>query len=196
MEPIILASSSQRRQEIFKQLGIPFRVMIPEIDETAPSDMNIHDIAEFLATKKVNSVLHALPPNQAVSWIFGADTLVIKDNKVYGKPQDTDEAASFLQAFSGSKHEVISAIALFNGKLNYLSTRVSKTFVEFAELSEKEIEWYLNTYEWHGVAGAYRIQGLASCFIKKIEGSYSSVVGLPIFEFYDILKEQGYSIFE
>ena len=87
-------------------------------------------------------------------------------------------------------------MALFNGKLNYLSTRINKTKVRFSKMSAEEIEWYVNTGEWHGAAGGYRVQGMASCFIEHIEGSYSSIIGLPIFEFYDILKEQGYSILE
>jgi septum formation protein len=118
--------------------------------------------------------------------------LITLDGKIYGKPNNQEEARSFLKDFSGKKQEIISAIAFFNGKLNYLSTRINKTKLLFSKLSTKEIDWYINTGEWHGVAGGYRIQGLASCFIEKIEGSFTSVVGLPLFEFYDILKEQGY----
>lgn len=196
MEPIILASSSPRRQDIFKELGIPFRVIMPEINETYPQDLSFEKIPEYLASKKVEAVIRQLPAGQMIPWVFGADTLVFKDNKILGKPESQEQAIQYLKELSGSTHKVVTSIALFNGKLSYLSTRTSINSVTFAPLSDKEIDWYIQTGEWHGVAGAYRIQGLASCFISHIEGSYSSIIGLPIFEFYDILKEQGYSIFE
>lgn len=194
MEPIILASSSQRRQEIFTQLQIPYRVIMPDIDETPPEGMALDKIPEYLASKKVDAVVRKFPTTQTIPWVFGADTLVFKDDKIYGKPENIDEARKILRELSGDTHTVITSVALFNGKNSYLSTRTCISKVTFAELSEEELESYLETDEWHGVAGAYRIQGKAQCFIKKIEGSYSSIVGLPIFEFYDILKEQGYNI--
>jgi septum formation protein len=196
MEPIILASSSPRRQEILTKLGIPFRVIMPEIDEKIPENLEPEVVAELFATKKVEAVMRTIPSGQIVPWIFGADTIIVLNGKVYGKPENQEQAAEFLNEFSGKEQTVISAMALFNGKLNYLSTRINKTKVRFSKMSEQEIEWYVNTGEWHGAAGGYRIQGMASCFIEYIEGSYSSIIGLPIFEFYDILKEQGYSILE
>ena len=196
MEPIILASSSPRRQEILTKLGVPFRVIMPEIDETIPENMEPEVIAELFATKKVDAVMRTIPSGQIVPWIFGADTIIVLNGKVYGKPENQEQAAEFLNEFSGREQTVISAMALFNGKLNYLSTRINKTKVRFSKMSAEEVEWYVNTGEWHGAAGGYRVQGMASCFIEHIEGSYSSIIGLPIFEFYDILKEQGYSILE
>ena len=196
MEPIILASSSQRRQEIFRQLGIPYMVVMPEVKEDYPEDLTLEKIPEFLASKKIKAAMKMLPQGQNVPWIFAADTLIIKDDKVYGKPENKDQAIEFLKELQDGTHTVITAIALFNGKINYLSTRTSINKVTFAPISDKEIEWYIETGEWHGVAGAYRIQGLASCFISHIEGSQSSIIGLPIFEFYDILKEQGYSLID
>lgn len=196
MEPIILASSSQRRQEIFKQLGIPYMVVMPEIKEEYPSDIEFEKIPEYLASKKIKAAMKMLPQGQNVPWIFAADTLIFKDDKVFGKPENEEQAADFLKQLQDGTHTVITAIALFNGKINYLSTRTSINKVTFAPLSDKEIEWYIETGEWHGVAGAYRIQGMASCFITHIEGTQSSIIGLPIFEFYDILKEQGYSLID
>ncbi|MCR5725202.1 MAG: Maf family protein, partial [Treponema sp.] len=93
-------------------------------------------------------------------------------------------------------HDVYTGIALFNGKLMYIDTCTACTHVTFESMSEDEIDWYLDTGDWHGAAGGYRIQGLASCFIKKIEGTNSAVVGLPIFELYDMLKKQGYSLID
>ena len=197
MEPIILASSSPRRQEILKSLNIPFRVITSDIDESYPADMNITEVPEYLASRKVNAVVRTFNPDQNIPWILGADTLVISGkSKALGKPENPDEAVKFLKLLSGKSHKVISGIALFNGALNYLSTRTSITKVKFKELTEEEIRWYVSTGEWHGAAGGYRIQGMASMFIEKIEGSYSGVVGLPIFDIYEILKEQGYSILQ
>ena len=96
----------------------------------------------------------------------------------------------------GKTHTVITAIVLYNGRTHESTSKVCKTNVTFAPMAEDEINWYVETGEWHGAAGGYRIQSLASCFIEKIEGSHSCVIGLPIYELYDILKEQGYSILE
>ncbi|MBP3448958.1 MAG: septum formation protein Maf [Spirochaetaceae bacterium] len=196
MEPIILASSSQRRQEIFKQLGIPYMVVMPEIKEEYPTDLEFEKIPEYLASQKIKAAMKMLPQGQNVPWIFAADTLIFKGDKVYGKPETKEQAVEFLKELQDGTHTVITAIALFNGKINYLSTRTSINKVTFSPISDKEIEWYIETGEWHGVAGAYRIQGMASCFISHIEGTQSSIIGLPIFEFYDILKEQGYSLID
>lgn len=196
MEPIILASSSQRRQEIFKQLGIPYMVVMPEIKEDYPDDLSFENIPEYLASQKIKAAMKMLPQGQTVPWIFAADTLVFKGDKVYGKPESKEQAIEFLKELQDGTHTVITSIALFNGKINYLSTRTSVNKVTFSALSDKEIQWYIETGEWHGVAGAYRIQGMASCFVTHIEGTQSSIIGLPIFEFYDILKEQGYSLID
>lgn len=196
MEPIILASSSPRRQEILKLLKIPFRVILPNIDETLTSALDIEDIPELLAREKVTAVLRSLPPEQEIPWVLGADTLVVYDNKVYGKPQNQEEAFEFLKTFQGNTHTIITSLVLYNGRKKVTSVRKCKTNVTFAPMTDEEIQWYVDTGEWHGAAGGYRIQSLASAFISKIEGSYSCVIGLPIFEFYDILKEQGYSILE
>ena len=194
MEPIILASSSPRRQEILKLLNIPFRVIMPNIDETLTSGVESEDVPELLAREKVSAVIHSLPPQQEIQWVLGADTVIVKNNKIYGKPQNQDEAEEFLKEFQNSTHTVITAIVLYNGRTKTTTSRVAKTKVTFAPMSDEEIQWYLETGEWHGAAGGYRIQSLASVFVRNIEGSQSCVTGLPIYELYDILKEQNYSI--
>lgn len=194
MEPIILASGSPRRQEILKTLGVPFQVIIPKIDENIIEGIELEKHPEYLASKKVEYVSKMLPAKQEVPWILGADTIMIMDNKVYGKPVDIDEAVQFLKKFSGKTHTVITSMALYNGRLKYLTTRTAQTKVTFSSLSQDEIDWYISTGEWHNVAGGYRIQGFGSYFIKKIEGTSSAVIGLPLFELYDMLKEQGYSL--
>lgn len=196
MEPVILASSSPRRQEIMKMLKIPYRVIMPNIDETISTMLSHEEIPELLAREKVLSVIHSLPAGQEIQWVLGADTIVSFEDKIYGKPNDQDQAFEFLKSFQGKSHEVITSLVLYNGRQKITTSRTSKTIVTFAPMSDDEIQWYVDTGEWHGAAGGYRIQSLASCFIQKIEGSYSGAVGLPIFELYDILKEQEYSILE
>ena len=194
MEPIILASSSPRRQEILKMLDIPFQVILPNIDETLTSSVDTEDIPELLAREKVSAVIHSLPSQQEIQWVLGADTVIVKNGRIFGKPQSGDEAAEFLKEFQGSTHTVITAVVLYNGKQKSTTSRVAKTKVTFAPMTDDEIQWYLESGEWHGAAGGYRIQSLASIFIEKIEGSQSCVTGLPIHELYDMLKEQNYSI--
>ncbi|MCR5189626.1 MAG: Maf family protein [Treponema sp.] len=196
MEPIILASSSPRRQEILKMLKIPFRVIIPNIDETLVNSIDIEQVPELLAREKVTAVIHSLPAGQEIPWVLGADTLIQIDDKILGKPQNHEEAIEFLKKLQGRSHYVITAIVLYNGRSHETSTRICKTRITFAPMTDQEIEWYVETGEWHGAAGGYRIQSLASCFISNIEGSYTGAVGLPIFELYDILKSQGYSILD
>lgn len=196
MEPIILASASPRRQEILTSLNIPFKIMFPDIVETPPPEISLENTPEYLATQKVHSVIKMFPSEQTIPWILGADTAIIYDNKLYGKPENVDEAREFLTAFSGKTHQVISALALFNGKLNFLDTKVSVNQVTFKNLTNEEIQWYLDTDEWHGVAGGYRIQGKAQLFIKNIKGSYSSIMGLSISDFYEIMQAHNYSIIE
>jgi septum formation protein len=196
MEPIILASSSPRRQEILKLLNIPFQVIMPNYEEIIPDTLEIDKVAEYLASKKVDAVARSLPAGMEIPWILGADTIVTIDQKIFGKPADQEQAVEYLHILQGRTHRVITGLALYNGKLHFLNCRSAVTAVTFAPMTDKEIEWYVNTGDWHGAAGGYRIQGLASCFIKKIEGTNSNVVGLPIFELYDMLKEQGYSILD
>lgn len=196
MEPIILASSSPRRQEILKMLKITFRVIAPNIDETISSLLDHEEIPELLAREKVLAVIHSLPAEQEIPWVLGADTIISFDGKIYGKPENQEQAFDFLKTFQGKTHKVITALVLYNGKTKETTSRVCTSEVTFAPMSDEEIQWYIDTGEWHGAAGGYRIQSLASVFISNIKGSYSGVIGLPIFELYDMLKEQGYSILE
>ena len=196
MEPIILASSSPRRQQILKSLGIPYIVHPADIDETVPKGMKVDDAPEYIAARKVDAVVRKLSTEQEIGWGLAADTVVVYKNRIYGKPKDMDEAREFLKTLSGNTHKVITGVALYNGAVHYMSTRTSINKVTFAEMSDEDIEWYLSTSEWHGAAGGYRIQENGSCFIKKIEGTESSIMGLPIFELCDILREQNYRLFK
>lgn len=192
METIILASASPRRRKILKQLGIPFISRTARLDEIIPADIKAEDASEYLAARKVDAVVKSLIAGGEASWVLGADTTVIYKNKVFGKPKDQSEARQFLSVLQGNTHEVVTGIALFNAKLHHMDIRKSVNTVTFGSMTEKEIEQYLETREWYGAAGAYQIQGAASCFIKRIDGTESSIAGLPIFELCDMLKMQGY----
>lgn len=196
MEPIILASSSPRRQEILNMLGIPFRVIMPNIDETLTMMLEPDDVPELLAREKVTAVLNSLPPEQEIPWILGADTVIIKNEKIYGKPENQEQAEKYLHDLQGGTHTVVTALVLYDGRRKITLSETTKTRVTFSPMSDEEIRWYAETGEWHGAAGGYRIQGIASCFIKNIDGSQSCVAGLPINTLYDILKKQGYSLLE
>ncbi|MDR3147367.1 MAG: Maf family protein [Treponema sp.] len=191
MEPIILASGSLRRHEYFRLLGLPFSIIPARIDEENEQGKNSRELAENLAIRKVRKTIEYLR-GQNPPWICGADTLVSVDGTVFGKPADRDSAKRMIETLQGRSHQVITAVALYSGKANTIDCRSVVSDVIFCPLSEAQIEWYLDTGEWQGVAGSYRIQGLASCFVSGIRGSYSSIVGLPLHEFYVMLRDNGY----
>lgn len=127
-------------------------------------------------------------------WAVGADTLVSVDGSVLGKPSSRSEARSMLKLLAGRDHTVSTGICMLHRKTGVATSALSETLVRFAPMSEAEIEGYLDTGEWVGVAGAYRIQDRAAFFIARIEGSWSGVVGLPLHAFYAILRASGYPI--
>ena len=188
---IILASSSPRREEFFRLLGLPFTSMPSQVEEDFDEHCEPRKVAEELAARKVRKAVESIKDLASV-WVCGADTLIAMDGKIHGKPLNREDAGNMLRAFSGRTHSVISAVALYCGRTKTLDYRSVASEVSFAPLSEGEIDWYLDSGEWQGAAGAYRIQGLASCFITGISGSYSSIVGLPLREFYAMLRDNGY----
>jgi septum formation protein len=191
MEPIILASGSSRRQEYFKMLGLPFSVMPARIDESLSAHKDPKKLTSELAVKKIENVLEEMR-NRLPWWIFGADTVITIEDKIFGKAKDRENAACMLRELSDRRHHVITSMALYNGREKKFDCRTASCAVVFDPMTEAEINWYLNTNEWQGVAGSYRIQGLASCFINRIEGTLSAVAGLPLREFYVMLRDNGY----
>lgn len=191
MEPIILASGSLRRHEYFRLLGLPFSIVKSHAPEDPVPDLEPNKQAEAIARRKVETVIETMrgrnPP-----WIFSADTVIVIDGEILGKPADRSDAERMLKRLSGREHTVVTGFALYNGKKRAIDSRTNESLVRFAALSEEEIEAYLATGEWQGVAGSYRIQGIGGCFISEIRGSYSSIVGLPLHDFYVMLRENGY----
>jgi septum formation protein len=195
MEPIILASESPRRRDFFTLMKLPFVCIPAMIDETQQEGVEPRRFAEELALQKALAVANKTNegPEAAVHWVFGADTIVVLDGKIFGKPTDRADAHRMLCEFSGKRHDVITAMALCNKRTGKNDCRSVTSGVEFAALTEAEIEWYLDTGEWQGAAGAYQMQGLGGCLVKSIQGSPSCVAGLPLHDFYVMIRDNGYS---
>jgi septum formation protein len=191
VEPIILASGSLRRQEYFKLLGLPFNIMPARLDETPKPGQTPREYTEDMAVRKINKIIDQLQ-GRIPRWICGADTVISVDGEIFGKPQDRDEAQVMLEKLQGREHEVSTSVALFSGNTRSIDCQTVQSSVVFAPLSDSEIDWYLTTGEWQGVAGSYKIQGLGGCFVSSIKGSYSAIVGLPMHEFYCMLIKNGY----
>jgi septum formation protein len=194
---IILASQSPRRVALLKQIGIACLVMPADIDETALPDESPSDYVLRLAAQKAQAIVHKLAHQDSPDFnlsdihlpILAADTTVALGLQILGKPDSDADAFDMLKQLSGSTHQVHTAIAVaFNGKLE---TSLNSTQVEMMPLSDAMISEYIATGEHKDKAGSYAIQGLAACWIKKITGSYTGVMGLPLHETSLLLNKMG-----
>jgi septum formation protein len=182
----VLSSASPRRIELLNNIKIfPKIIYSSEINEDIISKENPKKYCIRIAKNKALKALEKYPEE----YILSADTIVFCSNKIFLKPKDKEEAKKFLAFFSGRKHTVLTCICL--AKKNLIKVKKVFTKVTFKRLNTQEIEEYLLTNEWKDKAGAYAIQGYAEKFIKRINGSYSNVVGLPLFETYNLLNSQG-----
>jgi septum formation protein len=171
---LILASRSPRRAELLTAAGIAFEVLAADIDETPHPNETPAAYVERLAIDKARAVLVLRPGAR----VLGADTTVTIDGEILGKPVDAEDAARMLRKLSGRPHDVHTGVAVVSAA--GVSSDVATTRVWFAPMTDEDISWYVGTGEPVDRAGAYAIQGLASRFIPRIEGSYSNVVGLPV----------------
>ncbi len=185
--PLILASSSPRRRELLLNLRIPFKVIPSRVDEKFDGTEDFREFAMSMAKEKAMEVYDRLKDG----WILGADTIVIVDGRLFGKPKDYDDAKHMLKFLSGREHTVITGFCIIDpgGDLSYIEAVESR--VRIRELSEEEIDAYLETGEPFDKAGAYAVQGIGSFMIKSINGSYTNVVGLPVCEVIFALKRLG-----
>jgi septum formation protein len=179
---LILASGSPRRAELLRAAGIEFTVRIADVDEAILPGESPRDYVLRLSRAK------ALAVAGEDEIVLGADTTVVIEDEIAGKPVDADDARRMLKALSGRWHEVLTGVTLLRG--HKVLADVAVTRVKFSEMSESEIDWYVSTGEPMDKAGAYGIQGYASRFVERIEGSYSNVVGLPVQMVYKMLKER------
>jgi septum formation protein len=183
--PLILASSSPRRLELLAQIGVvPDRIIPADIDETPNPAETARPLALRLARAKADAVAQ---PGHAV---LSADTVVAVGRRLLGKPRDAAQARAWLTLMSGRRHRVTSGVVLL-GPDGRRSERVVETAVRFARLTPTQIDAYLAGGEWQGKGGAYAIQGEAGAFVAFLSGSYTNVVGLPLFETIQLLRGQG-----
>lgn len=186
LQPLILASESPRRKRLLQSVGIEFRVEPSRIDESAILAGTSSEVAQKWASLKAASVSSFFPH----FWILAADTIVVLDGKIFGKPSDRSEASEMLGRLSGRVHEVITGMSLVNAAADFRRTGSVTTRVRFKKLSHDEIEAYVRTAEPMDKAGGYGIQGIGAFLVESIEGSYTNVVGLPLCEAVDWLAEQ------
>ena len=195
---LVLASASPRRQELLRNAGIHCTVESADIDETPIAGEFPQQCAERLAREKALKISQREPRN----FILGADTIVVVDDMILGKPLDADDAVRMLTLLSGRTHTVITGVCLIGpcakrsqstptSENREVRISSASTLVTMCELSDEEIRAYVASGEPMDKAGAYGIQGLASRWIPRIEGDYSNVVGLPVARVYEMLKELG-----
>jgi septum formation protein len=182
---IILASGSPRRQQLLREMGMKFDVVIRDFVEDYPGNLSGKEIAAYLASEKSKTFRNELSVNEIV---ITADTIVWCNNKVFGKPYDREDAVRMIRELSGNNHEVITGVSILSAfkQLTFTET----TIVTFEKLTDEEISYYIDNFRPYDKAGAYGIQewiGIAAC--SRIEGSYFNVVGLPVQRLYKELEE-------
>jgi septum formation protein len=186
---VILASSSPRRVELLAQMGLVCEIFPADIDETHVVGETPEAYVIRLAQQKADTCLKRLPKTKQALPILAADTTVVSAGNILGKPENIAEAKTMLQTLSGTTHEVHTAVALaFN---NQIEVVLSSTLVEMMPLTLAQIDAYIASGEHQGKAGSYGIQGLAGTWIKRIDGSYSGVMGLPIYETAMLLRKHA-----
>jgi len=191
VETIILASGSPRRRELLTKVKLPIKVIPPDVAEDYTPDVPVPQMVVRVARSKVEAVL-ALFKTESPRWVLGLDTVVEVDGKVLGKPQGPEEAETMLRMLSGRIHRVYSGIALLVERGKPIEEEVVCTEVKFRAMETAEIRFYIESGEWAGAAGAYRIQERGAFLVDWIKGSYSNVVGLPLEAFYGILVRNEY----
>lgn len=190
MGRIVLASSSPRRISLLKMLGVTFEPVPASIVEEKREGEEPADFARRIAKEKALQVAERVK----AEFVIAADTVVVIDGEVLGKPKDENEARRMLEKLSGRTHKVITAVALYKKESGELLLDHKETLVRFTVLSKAEIDWYIKTDEPMDKAGAYGIQGLGSLFIERIDGCYTNVVGLPLPLLYQLAKRAGLSL--
>ena len=186
MARIILASSSPRRKELLEQVGLKFEIFSPDIDESVCIGESADHYVQRLAQQKAQAILAQFPD----AIVIAPDTSLVLDHKIIGKPESKQHAFEIWTALSDRQHDVLSGVCVRSSECdpNTIQSMVVRTQVHFRKLSQLDMEQYWATGEPIGKAGAYAIQGYAAQFIQRIEGSYSNVVGLPLYETLQLLK--------
>ena len=192
MKEIILGSASPRRKELLEQIGIKFNIRVSNKEEHYSSSLP-EDIVKELALMKAENVADDLIKENANDVVvIGADTVVVHEGRILGKPKDDEDAFNMIRSFAGKKHYVYTGIAIadiIGDKVKVISNEAVKTTVYVNDMTDKEIMEYINTGEHKDKAGAYGIQGRFAAYIDHIDGDYYNVVGLPVSKIYENLKK-------
>ena len=184
---LILASASPRRADLLREAGIDVEIQPANVDE----DVAPHEVPEAYVRRVAEAKARAISGREPGRLVLAADTAVVVDGEILGKPTGSEDAARMLRLLSGRTHQVVSGVCLLKDHERVVETVVEVSTVEFAALSAAQIAWYVGSGDSMDKAGGYGIQGLASRFVTRIEGSYSNVVGLPIAVVYRMCTEAG-----
>jgi septum formation protein len=193
LKEIILASASPRRQQLLNQIGVKFQVVPSTIDEIMDNSMEPSQVAMSLASQKCEDVVSRIDRDCIV---IAADTIVIRGNRMLGKPESEEDAFEMLKSLNGQWHEVITGICLHRTCDGRVIRSYESTKVKMAERTDDFLRSYINTREPFDKAGAYGIQGYGSLIVEKIDGCYFNVMGLPVYKLSLVLNELGYRLLE
>lgn len=188
---IVLASKSPQRKKLFEQLGLEFEILVSDIEENLDLNLSPEEVARTLAYQKAKNVADKVGKEALV---IGSDTIVVIENEILGKPSCEDDIYDMLRKLSGNTHRVITGICAIDTSNDSSIVDNSISYVKMREISDDEIKSYIDSKEPFGKAGSYAVQGLGAIFIEKIEGSYSGIVGLPVFDLDRILKRYGIDV--
>lgn len=185
---VILASGSPRRKELMNMLGIDYEIIVSNVDETLEKGLSLEEQSKRLGYIKAKAVFDETSGDRIV---IGSDTMVVKDNKIYGKPKDKQDAINMLNELKNNKHQVFTSLAILVQKGEDYKEYIDcdTTEVYFSDMTEAEIEKWVDSGEAYDKAGAYGVQSSKfAVFIDKINGNYATIVGLPIHKVYNVLK--------
>lgn len=183
--PIILASTSPRRKQLLNMIGLKFDVIPSNVDEDLTLKMKPEDFVQFYAQEKANDVAKVHPDHLTI----GADTVVVFDEQIIGKPRDKDDSYNMLMSLSGNTHKVLTGISMHCSKRQINDTFFARTDVTFNHLCDTDISYYIETYRPFDKAGSYGIQDWFSVCVKKIDGCFYNVMGFPLSAFYEYYKK-------
>jgi septum formation protein len=189
---LILASSSPRRAEVLRNAGFVFQVRPADVDETRRPQEGAEDYVRRVAQAKAHAIAEPAHAANERAIVIAADTIVLAEGQILGKPKDVDDARRMLRLLSGKTHEVLTALCVIDILAGKELLHVEKTRVEFLNMSDEEIENYIQTGEPFDKAGAYGIQGIAGRFATRIEGCYFNVLGLPLSRLWTTLQALGW----
>jgi septum formation protein len=184
---LILASASPRRQELLRSVGLKFKIIPAHINENGLAGEGPRQHVKRLAREKAMVIAKKYPE----AWVLGADTIVVIDGIVLGKPENKTQARKMLQKLSGREHKVFTGFTIAHVAAEIYRTKVIQSAVQFKTISPKEMDWYVASDEPYDKAGGYAVQGQGAFFIKSIRGSYTNVIGLPLCEVLEELKSFG-----